>query len=74
MDTEDAARAESAVFEYACHEGNYGLLNILAGARADERAAEKGHASSNAHSPWGNSRSSSRPTSVKRGRLFFLFG
>ena len=24
------------VFEYACHEGNYGLLNILRGARADE--------------------------------------
>lgn len=26
------------VFEYACHEGNYGLLNILRGARADEAA------------------------------------
>jgi hypothetical protein len=26
-------------FEYACHEGNYGLRNILAAARADERAA-----------------------------------
>jgi hypothetical protein len=25
-------------FEYACHEGNYGLRNILSGARADERA------------------------------------
>jgi hypothetical protein len=25
-------------FEYACHEGNYGLKNILSGARADERA------------------------------------
>jgi hypothetical protein len=24
------------VFEYACHEGNYGLRNILAGARAEE--------------------------------------
>ena len=24
-------------FEYACHEGNYGLRNILSGARADER-------------------------------------
>ncbi len=23
--------------EYACHEGNYGLENILAGARAAER-------------------------------------
>jgi hypothetical protein len=28
--------------EYSCHEGNYGLVNILKGARADEkRAAEK---------------------------------
>ena len=25
-------------FEYACHEGNYGLRNILAAARAEERA------------------------------------
>jgi hypothetical protein len=27
------------VYEYACHEGNYGLLDILTGARADEAAA-----------------------------------
>ena len=27
------------MFEYACHEGNYGLTGQLAGARADERAA-----------------------------------
>ena len=26
------------VYEYACHEGNYGLINILSGARAQERA------------------------------------
>ena len=26
-----------AMYEYACHEGNYGLLNILAGAREEER-------------------------------------
>ena len=26
-----------AMFEYACHEGNYGLPNILSGARAAER-------------------------------------
>jgi hypothetical protein len=24
------------LFEYACHEGNYGLQNILAGARVDD--------------------------------------
>ena len=34
--------SEGPVFEYACHEGNYGLRNILAGARADERAAAEG--------------------------------
>src|SRR5580704_17575699 len=29
------------VYEYACHEGNYGLLDILTGARAEEAAAAK---------------------------------
>ena len=29
-------KLEQPVFEYACHEGNYGLLNILRGARVDE--------------------------------------
>jgi hypothetical protein len=27
------------MFEYACHEGNHAMSNILSGARADERAA-----------------------------------
>ena len=27
-----------SIFEYACHEGNYGMQGILAGARAEERA------------------------------------
>jgi hypothetical protein len=27
------------MFEYACHEGNYGLRAILSGARAQEQAA-----------------------------------
>ena len=27
---------EGPLFEYACHEGNYGLYNILAGARAED--------------------------------------
>ena len=27
------------LFEYACHEGNYGLENILAGARAADLEA-----------------------------------
>jgi hypothetical protein len=33
--------SKGRVFEYACHEGNYALSNMLAGARADESAAEK---------------------------------
>ena len=28
------------IYEYACHEGNYAMTNILSGARAQERAAE----------------------------------
>jgi hypothetical protein len=30
------------MFEYACHEGNHSLFNILSGARADDRAAVSG--------------------------------
>jgi hypothetical protein len=30
-------RMDGFVMEYGCHEGNYGLANILAGARAEER-------------------------------------
>jgi hypothetical protein len=33
--------SNDALFEYACQEGNYGLQGILAGARAEDRAAEK---------------------------------
>lgn len=33
-------RRGSGLFEYACHEGNYGMPDILAGARAQERATE----------------------------------
>lgn len=32
-------RSDAAMFEYACHEGNYGLANILAGAREEEKKA-----------------------------------
>jgi len=31
------------LFEHACHEGNYGLRNILAGARANEKRAAPGN-------------------------------
>ena len=34
-------RTDGPLFEYACHEGNYGLYNILAGARAKEKDAEE---------------------------------
>jgi hypothetical protein len=29
--------AEGPIYEYACHEGNYALPNILAGARQEEK-------------------------------------
>jgi hypothetical protein len=32
------SKAEGPLYEYACHEGNYGLPNILAGRRQEERA------------------------------------
>ena len=31
------ARIKGLVYEYACHEGNYGLANILSGAREEDR-------------------------------------
>jgi hypothetical protein len=34
-------RTQEPIYEYACHEGNYGLANILAGARAAEKTAEQ---------------------------------
>jgi len=38
-------KTEDTIFEYACHEGNYGLLNSLSGARAAEKAPpSKGNA------------------------------
>jgi hypothetical protein len=30
-------KIQGPLFEYACHEGNYGIANILSGARAEER-------------------------------------
>jgi len=32
-------RADGELFEYACHEGNYGMKNMLSGARQEEREA-----------------------------------
>ena len=35
------ARSEERIYEYACHEGNYGLQNMLTSARFAEKAAEE---------------------------------
>ena len=32
-------KAQGPLYEYACHEGNYGLAGVLAGARAEEKKA-----------------------------------
>jgi len=34
-------KTKGPIFEFACHEGNYGLANTLSGARAQEKAAEE---------------------------------
>ena len=34
-------KAEGPLFEYACHEGNYSMENMLSIARDEEKAAEK---------------------------------
>jgi hypothetical protein len=34
-------RSTEQMYEYACHEGNFGLLDILKGARFDEKAGKK---------------------------------
>ena len=42
LTTNQASRGvtEGPLYEYACHEGNYSLMNVLSGARAEERAAD----------------------------------
>ena len=38
-----ARPATEPLYEYACHEGNYGMVNILRGERMEEqRASESG--------------------------------
>ena len=34
----DLKPLEGDMYEFACHEGNYGMTNLLAGARAEERS------------------------------------
>jgi len=42
LTTNQASRGvtEGPLYEYACHEGNYSLMNVLSGARAEERTEE----------------------------------
>ena len=35
------SKSEDSIYEYACHEGNSGMTGILAGARAEEKAAKE---------------------------------
>jgi hypothetical protein len=35
------AGGNGMIYEYACHEGNYGLEDVLSGARAEEAEAAK---------------------------------
>ena len=35
------SRRSGRIFEYACHEGNYAMMDILAGARAEEKKAAR---------------------------------
>ena len=39
MTRRDTTDPLNHLFEYACHEGNHGMLNLLTGARADEQLA-----------------------------------
>jgi hypothetical protein len=42
LTTNQGARGvtQGRLFEYACHEGNYSIVNVLSGARAEDRAAD----------------------------------
>jgi hypothetical protein len=33
-------RTDGPIYEFACHEGNYGLRGILSGARYEEKVAQ----------------------------------
>ena len=53
-------KTEGPIFEYACHEGNYGMFNLLTGARAQEKAAAEAAKKNR------GSRTSREGTSVQR--------
>jgi hypothetical protein len=33
--------SQDRIYEYACHEGNYGMFGILSGSRAEEKRTEE---------------------------------
>jgi hypothetical protein len=35
------ARVKGPIYEYACHEGNYGIANVLSGYRAQAKKAKE---------------------------------
>ena len=37
-----AVKPPDKIYEYACHEGNFGMVGILSGHRAQERMAAEG--------------------------------
>lgn len=37
------AKVDGLIYEYACHEGNYGMTNLLRGARMEEQRAAEGN-------------------------------
>ena len=42
MDRANPASSDRGpIFEFACHEGNFGMANTLSGARAAEKLAEE---------------------------------
>ena len=47
-------KRDDAIFEYACHEGNYGLSGILSGTRAEERAERRSEISERVSLPAGH--------------------
>jgi hypothetical protein len=40
-------KSQGRLYEYACHEGNYGMAGALAGARAEDKAADEARRGSN---------------------------
>ena len=59
------------MYEYACHEGNYGMFGIMTGARAMDKASEDAAKKGLELSPTRARRDGRlQPASSNRGRLF----